>query len=137
MVHLDGAGWARAVLHVFALALTCRHGTCLVSGAFPSYYYRRSIRSSSCLQLQRGGNNGNERPARLSRVARLRGGDQAETAFVADGSNPAGSSSIGGLKGAVLESERGAEEEEEEADGGNKKRRKNKWLLLGVSEHDR
>lgn len=142
MVHLDGAGWARAILRVSALALTCRHGTSLVSGSFPSYRNRRSIRSSSCLQLQRGGGNGNgRRPAAgVSRVARLRGGDQAETAFFADGCNPAGSGSIGSLNSAVLESESGAVagEKVEEADGGTKKTRKNnRWLLLGVSEHDR
>lgn len=125
--HLYGIGWTRVILYVSTLALCCRHGTSLLPGvvlqgrraAASCFQQRHHPIRSNCPRLFPGKRD----PVRLSRLSRLRGGAQPAEIYVADDSNE----SYAGGNGDGAENEAGA--------GDMKK--KGRWLLLGVSQHDR
>ncbi|CAM9651725.1 unnamed protein product, partial [Ectocarpus fasciculatus] len=124
--HLYDIGWTRVILCVSTLALCCRHGTSLVPGVVPQsrraaggFQQRHHPICSNCPRLSRCKRD----PVRLSRLSRLRGGAQPAEIFVADDSNE----SYAGGNGDGAENEAGT--------GDMEKNRR--WLLLGVSQHDR
>ena len=124
LMHLHG--WTRSVLCISTLALSWKHGTSFLpgvvlrSGSAVFTSHRRSIcPHRSCASGD---------SLRLSRIARLRGGGQSSTVYIADDSNESPDTrSISGVAVDGLSST-----EEATTAGGAKKKR---WLL-GVSEHD-